>query len=73
MFDSADYGGTDLLFKDSTIQLLELAEGKKTYEGFLGEEYLKSIQAVNCDSGAGVFRGSLMLMALSVLIVLGLK
>ncbi|XP_072017107.1 melanotransferrin-like [Amphiura filiformis] len=72
MFDSSAYGGTDLLFLDST-QALETLGNRDTYEEYLGKEYLEALRAITCDNGAGLLRGSLALMVLLVLIVLGLK
>ena len=45
MFDSGKWNGKDLLFKDSTIKLIDVS--KKTYEEFLGDSYLKDLEALN--------------------------
>ncbi|PFX31442.1 melanotransferrin-like [Stylophora pistillata] len=45
MFDSAKWNGTDLLFKDSTVKLLDVSS--KTYEEFLGDGYLKDLESLN--------------------------
>ena len=45
MFDSGKWNGKDLLFKDSTIKLIDVS--KKTYKEFLGDSYLKDLEALN--------------------------
>lgn len=45
MFDSAKWNGKDLLFKDSTVKLLDVSS--QTYEKFLGDSYLKDLEALN--------------------------
>lgn len=52
MFDSAKWNGKDLLFKDSTVKLLDVTS--KTYEKFLGDSYLKDLEALNaCPTTSG--------------------
>ena len=69
MFDSANYSSTDLIFKDSTVELVALGD-KDTYEEFLGQEYLEAIKAITCDNGVGVMQGSVVMMMVSVLVAL---
>ena len=45
MFDSSKWDGKDLLFKDSTVKLIDV--GGKTYDVFLGDSYLKDLEALN--------------------------
>ena len=71
MFDSSAFGGSDLLFKDSTVQLLDVGT-KDTYEKFLGEEYLEATKAINCDNCALLQASVLMIVSL-VLLTIGLK
>ncbi|XP_077204035.1 melanotransferrin isoform X2 [Paroedura picta] len=47
MFDSVAYGGKNLLFKDSTTQLVPIEE--QTYQTWLGTEYLHAVQGLDCD------------------------
>ena len=45
MFDSGKWTGKDLLFKDSTVKLIDVSS--KNYEKFLGDSYLKDLEALN--------------------------
>ena len=45
MFDSGKWTGKDLLFKDSTVKLIDVST--KTYKKFLGDSYLKDLEALN--------------------------
>ncbi|XP_054840150.1 melanotransferrin [Eublepharis macularius] len=47
MFDSTAYGGKNLLFKDSTTQLVPIKE--QTYQAWLGNEYLHAVRGLDCD------------------------
>ncbi|XP_029471930.1 melanotransferrin isoform X2 [Rhinatrema bivittatum] len=49
MFDSTAYGGSNLLFKDSTTELILIAD--PTYEAWLGHEYLRAVRGLSCDPG----------------------
>lgn len=47
MFSSKAYGQKDLLFKDSTSELVPIAT--QTYEAWLGREYLHAMKGLLCD------------------------
>lgn len=45
LFDSSKYGGKDLLFKDSTVKLVD--ESGKTYKTWLGDDYMNDLEALD--------------------------
>lgn len=47
MFSSEAYGQKNLLFKDSTSELVPIAT--QTYEAWLGREYLHAMKGLLCD------------------------
>jgi melanoma-associated antigen p97 len=47
MFSSEAYGQKNLLFKDSTSELVPIAT--QTYEAWLGHEYLHAMKGLLCD------------------------
>ncbi|NWQ73712.1 TRFM protein, partial [Columbina picui] len=47
MFDSAAYGAQNLLFRDSTTELIAITA--QDYQTWLGNEYLHAMQALSCD------------------------
>ena len=70
MFDSANYLGSNLLFKDSTIELVAAGD-KDTYQKWLGEEYYNAVKAldVNCEvnSSQKVFFSPLLFVLMAVI------
>ncbi|NXP45420.1 TRFM protein, partial [Heliornis fulica] len=47
MFDSAAYGAQNLLFRDSTTELVAITA--QNYQAWLGDEYLHAMEALNCN------------------------
>ncbi|NXH69419.1 TRFM protein, partial [Hydrobates tethys] len=47
MFDSAAYGAQNLLFRDSTTELVAITA--QNYQAWLGDEYLHAMQGLSCD------------------------
>ena len=52
LFNSSKYGGKDLLFKDSTKKLVDVGD-QKTYQLWLGDAYLKDLEALKLCATAG--------------------
>ena len=53
LFNSTKYGGGNLLFKDSSTELVGISKDKRTYKGYLGDEYVSDIKALEtCDTSA---------------------
>lgn len=46
MFNSSVYGGKDLLFKDSSIKLIDVKQ-KNSTKAWLGQKYFKALQALS--------------------------
>lgn len=54
MFDSSNYHGQDLLFKDATIRVVPVGE-RTTYRDWLGPDYVAALEGMLSQqcSGAG--------------------
>ena len=74
MFNSSNYEGKNLLFKDSTKSLVAAGD-KNTYQKWLGDEYLKALEALECPektngSGQSMLSPVLFMMFIVIKIVL---
>lgn len=47
MFDSAAYDAQNLLFRDSTTELVAVTA--QNYQAWLGDEYLHAMEALSCN------------------------
>ena len=56
LFNSSAYGSKDLLFKESTVRLIDVKE-KNSTEAWLGEKYFKSLKTLSsCQKVAAAAR-----------------
>jgi len=66
MFDSSNYHGQDLLFKDATIRAVPVGE-KTTYQAWLGPDYVAALEGMlsqQCSGAAAPGLSPLLLPAL---------
>ncbi|XP_078349990.1 serotransferrin-like isoform X2 [Oculina patagonica] len=56
LFNSTTFSGSDLIFDDSTTELEGIADDKQTYMGYLGDDFVKDLEAL--ESCVGVKRAS---------------
>ncbi|XP_063056139.1 melanotransferrin [Engraulis encrasicolus] len=66
MFESASHGGRDLIFKDSTQRIVGVAN-RRTYQEWLGQEYMDTLLAMECTSAATAGQSFSSLLAFAIL------
>lgn len=50
LFNSTKYSSAHLIFRDSTIALVAIPKESRTYQGYLGDDYVKDAEALkSCD------------------------
>ncbi|NXY48945.1 TRFM protein, partial [Ceuthmochares aereus] len=72
MFDSSAFQGKDLIFKDSTVEIVPVKE-KRTYAEWLGSEYIESLegmQAPQCTGAGNKIRQHLLMTTVVPLLLL---
>lgn len=69
MFDSSNYHGQDLLFKDDTVQVVPVGQ-KTTYQDWLGPDYVAALEGMlsqQCSGAAASAPRASLLLLLSLL------
>ena len=53
LFNSTKYNGINLMFKDSSTALVSISKDNRTYQGYLGDDYVKDTEALKtCETSA---------------------
>uniref|UniRef100_A0A452T790 Melanotransferrin n=1 Tax=Ursus maritimus TaxID=29073 RepID=A0A452T790_URSMA len=71
MFDSSNYHGQDLLFKDATIRVVPVGE-KTTYRDWLGPDYVAALEGMLSQQCSGAGRAWPLLLPLLLCLPAGL-
>ncbi|KAM5165314.1 melanotransferrin [Mantella aurantiaca] len=69
MFDSSYYGPANLIFKDSTNKIVPVKE-KKTYEEWLGRNYIESLEGLQCSSSNALTPLNIALLLISNILLI---
>ncbi|XP_056419183.1 melanotransferrin [Hyla sarda] len=69
MFDSSQYSKKDLIFKDSTNMIVPVKE-KKSYEQWLGREYIETIEGFQCSSSKAITPVNAVLLLISNILLI---
>ncbi|PIO33218.1 hypothetical protein AB205_0132460 [Aquarana catesbeiana] len=69
MFNSSSYDKTDLIFKDSTYKIVPVKE-KKTYEEWLGRNYIESLEGQQCSSSNALTPQNIALLLISNILLI---
>ncbi|XP_075719776.1 melanotransferrin [Rhinoderma darwinii] len=69
MFNSSDYYKEDLIFKDSTNKIVPVKE-KKSYEQWLGRNYIDSIEVSQCSSSEAITTVNNVLLLISNILLI---
>ncbi|XP_018423166.1 PREDICTED: melanotransferrin isoform X2 [Nanorana parkeri] len=69
MFDSSYYNQKDLIFKDSTDKIVPVQE-KKTYDEWLGRNYIESVEGLQCSSSNALTTLNIALLLISTILLI---